>query len=82
MPNARQTRPTARKQHVPPPAPPEDIVFLLVPEAAALARTSPMTIRTWIAQRRLPTSKPGRRVLIRREDLLALINGAHRPANP
>lgn len=34
------------------------------------------TLRRWVADGRLPAYRPGRRVLVRREDLLALIESA------
>lgn len=47
--------------------------LLTVTEAADTARTSPSTIRHWLAIGRLPSVKPGRRRLIRRADLAALL---------
>ncbi len=51
--------------------------FLLIDEAAEIARTSPNTIRYWIQIGRLPSTKPGRRRLIAESDLLALLGGVH-----
>ena len=48
--------------------------FLLIDEAAAIARTSPNTIRYWIQSGRLRSARPGRRRLIAERDLLALLN--------
>lgn len=47
--------------------------FLLIDEAAAIARTSPNTIRYWLQIGRLRSTKPGRRRLIAEADLLALL---------
>jgi excisionase family DNA binding protein len=47
--------------------------LLTVDEAATVARTSASTIRFWIATNRLASLKPGRRRLIRRQDLAALL---------
>lgn len=47
--------------------------WLLVPEAAAYARTSIDTVRTWIAKGMLPSSRPGRRRLVRKDDLDAFL---------
>jgi excisionase family DNA binding protein len=49
--------------------------YLLIDEAAEIARTSPNTIRYWIATGRLPSRRPGRRRLIAERDLIALIEG-------
>lgn len=47
--------------------------LLTVTEAAETARTSPSTIRHWLSVGRLDSVKPGRRRLIRRADLAALL---------
>ena len=47
--------------------------LLTVPEAAALLRLKPSTIRAWTGQRRIPFVKVGRLVRIRRSDLESLI---------
>lgn len=49
--------------------------FVTVDEAAQLARTGPSTVRHWIREGRLRAAKPGRRVLIERRALLALLRG-------
>jgi excisionase family DNA binding protein len=49
--------------------------FFLIDEAAAIARTSPNTIRYWIQIGRLRSTKPGRRRLIAESDLVALLQG-------
>jgi excisionase family DNA binding protein len=45
-----------------------------VKEAAEAMRLSPHTLRAWIIQRRVPFVRLGRRVLLRREDMEALID--------
>lgn len=47
--------------------------FLTVDEAAALLRLQPVTIRAWIRQGRLPAYHAGRRVLLKRADVAALV---------
>lgn len=49
--------------------------FLTLEEAGELARTPVKSIRLWISSGRLRGFKPGRRVLVREADLLALIEG-------
>ena len=49
--------------------------YLLVPEAAELARTTPKTVYYWIAIGKLKARKPGKRVLLLRSELIALIEG-------
>jgi excisionase family DNA binding protein len=53
-----------------------DSDLLTVPEAAALLRLKPSTIRAWTCQRRIPFVKVGRLVRIRRSDLESLITGS------
>lgn len=48
--------------------------LLTVPEAAALLRLKPSTIRAWTCQRKIPFVKLGRLVRIRRCDAEALIS--------
>jgi excisionase family DNA binding protein len=50
-----------------------DGVLLSVTEAAELCHLKASTIRRWILNRRLPFVKLGRRVLLRRNDIEALI---------
>lgn len=50
-----------------------DSDLLTVPEAAALLRLKPSTIRAWTSQRRIPFVKVGRLVRIRRSDAEAYI---------
>ncbi len=49
--------------------------FLLLSECAAHARVPVSTIRHWIAVGKLRSVRPGRRRMVRREDLDALLNG-------
>jgi excisionase family DNA binding protein len=49
--------------------------FLLLSECAAHARVPISTIRHWIAVGKLRSVRPGRRRMVRREDLDALLNG-------
>lgn len=57
-----------------------DQQLLLVPEVAALARVSVGTVRYWIATRRLPSLKPGRRVMVRLAALQQFLASAERLA--
>ena len=51
-----------------------DSELLTVPEAAALLRLKPSTIRSWVCKKRIPYVKlGGRLVRIRRSDAEALI---------
>lgn len=50
-----------------------DSDLLTVPEAAALLRVKPSTVRAWTGQRRIPFVKVGRLVRIRRSDAEAYI---------
>lgn len=50
--------------------------LLTIAEAAETARTSPSTVRHWLAVGRLASVKPGRRRLIRRADLAAFLGTA------
>jgi excisionase family DNA binding protein len=47
--------------------------FLTLREAGALVRAAPETIRYWIWQGRLQAYKPGGAVLVREDELLALV---------
>lgn len=49
------------------------LALLTLEEAARVARTSPSTVRHWLAIGRLASVKPGRRRLIRRADLARLL---------
>jgi excisionase family DNA binding protein len=50
-----------------------DSELLTVPEAAALLRLKPSTIRAWVCQKRIPYVKLGRLVRIKRTDAEAII---------
>jgi len=50
--------------------------LLTVPEAAALLRLKPSTIRAWVCQKRIPYVKLGRLVRIKRSDAEALIEAS------
>jgi excisionase family DNA binding protein len=52
--------------------------FLYLTEVAVECRTSLSTIRGWIASGRLRATRPGRRLLVAREDLEALLNSCVR----
>jgi excisionase family DNA binding protein len=56
--------------------------FLYLTEVATECRTSLSTIRGWIASGRLRATRPGRRLLVAREDLDALLNAAIRSPKP
>lgn len=73
-------KPKRKRVHVPPPFPTKadpNPVFLIIGEAAELARVSKTTVRGWIRQGRIKAHQPGRRTLINRAELLALICGEH-----
>ena len=53
-----------------------DSDLLTAPEAAALLRLKPSTIRAWVCQRRIPYVKLGRLVRIKRTDAEALIRAS------
>jgi excisionase family DNA binding protein len=48
--------------------------LLLVDEVADIARVSVETVRYWIKQGKLPSIRPGRRRLVRRQDLEAFLS--------
>jgi excisionase family DNA binding protein len=50
--------------------------LLTVPEAAALLRLKPSTIRAWVCQKRIAYVKLGRLVRIKRSDAEALIQAS------
>ncbi|HEY2406835.1 MAG TPA: helix-turn-helix domain-containing protein [Polyangiaceae bacterium] len=54
--------------------------YLQLPEAAQIARAPLKSIRRWIADGRLAHFRPGRRVLVREDDLLAYIEGKPQPS--
>jgi excisionase family DNA binding protein len=57
-----------------------DPQLLLIPEVADLARVSIATVRYWIASGRLPSLRPGRRVLVRLAALQKFLADAERGA--
>ena len=54
--------------------------LLTVPETAALLRLRPSTIRAWLGKRKIPFVKLGRRVVIRRSDIEAIVERSLLPA--
>ena len=50
--------------------------LLLLPEVAAMCRATIPSVREWIRTGRLKASRPGRRVLIRRSDVEAMLAAA------
>ena len=52
--------------------------FLLLSEVARICRAPHATVRHWIRTGRLPSTKPGRRVLVRREALEQFLRDAER----
>ena len=51
------------------------LVYLTFEEAAEIARVKPSTVRWWCTTGRLTRYKPGRHPLVKREELLAFIDG-------
>lgn len=62
------------------PEPPTLPDLLTFPEAGALARVSPYTVRRWVTRGELPTVRLGGRVFVRRDALAAYIDAGNRPA--
>ncbi len=62
----------------------EGVIAMLmgVDETAAFLGLRPATVRRWVFERRLPSVKLGRRVLIRRDVLEDLIRRSERPVGP
>ena len=58
-----------------------DSELLTVPEAAALLRLKPSTIRAWVCQRKIGFVKLGRLVRIRRIDAEAVIAAGLAPVS-
>lgn len=58
--------------------PPDNKRWLRLEEAGALISTPPATIRYWVNVGKLKRNKPGRHLLIDREELLALVSGKRR----
>ncbi len=56
--------------------------LLTIPEAAALLRLRPSTLRAWLLRRRIAYVKLGRRVFLRRADCEGLIAASLVPARP
>ena len=54
--------------------------LLTIPEAAALLRLKPSTVRAWLLKRRIAYVKLGRRVFLRRADVEELIAQSVVPA--
>ena len=52
-----------------------DHALMTLDDVADYCRTSVATVRYWIAQGRLRSLRPGRRRLVRREDLLRFLEG-------
>jgi len=50
--------------------------FLTILEAAAIARAPVSSVRAWIYSGKLRASRPGRRVLVRRDRLIAFLDNA------
>jgi excisionase family DNA binding protein len=50
--------------------------YLLLTEAAELARVPLATVRWWVSQNRIRSYKPGRHRLIKRADLIAFIEAS------
>jgi excisionase family DNA binding protein len=59
----------------PAPAPMPTGRLVTLVEAAELVRAAPETVRYWVWQGRLVAYKPGRNVLVREADLMALVAG-------
>lgn len=54
--------------------------YLLIDEAARIARCAPNTIRRWGRERGLPLYRPGKRLLVRRDELERFIEQERRAA--
>ena len=50
--------------------------LLLLPEVAEICRATVPSVREWIRTGRLKASRPGRRILIRRADVEAMLAAA------
>jgi excisionase family DNA binding protein len=61
--------------------PAESHQYLVLEEVADVCRTSLSTVRFWVRTGRLPSYRPGRRRLVRRDDMTAFI-AAGRPNGP
>lgn len=58
-----------------------DKIRMDVEEGSAYVGIRPSTMRSWILKKKIPYLKVGRRVLLRRSDLDALLDRALVPAN-
>ena len=56
--------------------------FLYLEEVARECRTSLSSVRAWVASGRLRATRPGRRLLVSRADLDALLDSAVRSPKP
>lgn len=56
--------------------------FLYLEEVARECRTSLSSVRAWVASGRLRATRPGRRLLVAREDLDTLLNSSVRSPKP
>jgi len=54
--------------------------YLLITEAARIARCAPNTIRRWIRECGLPSYRPGKRRLVRRDQLVQFLEDERRAA--
>jgi excisionase family DNA binding protein len=56
--------------------------YLLIDEAASIARVSVATVRYWIAKKRLRWVRPGRRRMVRENDLRSFLEASASTARP
>ena len=54
--------------------------LLFLHEVAEITRVPLSSVRRWVATGRLPSLRPGRRRLVRAEDLAAMLRASERPA--
>ncbi len=59
----------------------EESPYLTIAEASSLVRTPAKSIVRWIAERKIPTYKPGRLTLIKKSELLAFVESTRRAAH-
>lgn len=55
--------------------------LLTVKEASQILRISPKTLRLWIARGVIPYCQVGKKILIKRHDIEALIESSYRQVN-
>jgi excisionase family DNA binding protein len=67
-----------RTRRAPAATAPVELDFMLLEDASTACATPIGTLRQWIADGRLPSYRPGRRVLVRRAELAAFIAGSRR----